>query len=149
MPPASSWTRLPARPSFPAQPLRLRQPTPPRLPLFTFGCSAPAPEAAAIAEPPIADEGLRKPGPVRITDGPSLANGCLAHVQDLESRPELNGDIVTLATFDPAADRWECNLGGGDGLRLRLAKLSPIPDLDRVTVHVGELSSAAQIGVRK
>ena len=47
-------------------------------------------------------------------------------MQHLQSRPELNGEIVQLDAFDPEADRWECLFGNGDGLRLRPAKLGPV-----------------------
>ena len=63
---------------------------------------------------------------VRITKGPDLVLGGFARVQHLQSRPELNGEIVQLDAFDPEADRWECLFGNGDGPRLRPAKLGPV-----------------------
>ena len=52
--------------------------------------------------------------------------GGFARVQHLQSRPELNGEVVQLNTFDAGADRWECSFGDGQGLRLRPATLAPL-----------------------
>ncbi|KAG8467105.1 hypothetical protein KFE25_000421 [Diacronema lutheri] len=55
-----------------------------------------------------------------------LAAGASACVHSLQGRPELNGEIVTLVTFDEAAARWVCRTADGGRVALRNANLQPV-----------------------
>eukprot|EP00304_Pavlova_gyrans_P006734 CAMPEP_0206043280 /NCGR_PEP_ID=MMETSP1466-20131121/8483_1 /ASSEMBLY_ACC=CAM_ASM_001126 /TAXON_ID=44452 /ORGANISM="Pavlova gyrans, Strain CCMP608" /LENGTH=312 /DNA_ID=CAMNT_0053418075 /DNA_START=20 /DNA_END=959 /DNA_ORIENTATION=+ len=55
-----------------------------------------------------------------------LAAGTRACVHSLQSRPELNGEIVTLASWDGQAMRWVCRLADGGRVALREANLQPV-----------------------
>ena len=114
--------------------------------------SAPAKTRPPSATPPNTELGWGKPGATRITDRPSsacggvtgdaaaapasaepaLLAGAFAWAQGLKGRPELNGGFFWLERHDPEADRWECQTGSGDWLRLRPANLAPFrqPDGD-------------------
>jgi len=41
----------------------------------------------------------------------------------LESRPELEGSLVTLHFFDPAVARWAVSLETGESIRVRATNL--------------------------
>lgn len=55
-----------------------------------------------------------------------LCRGGTACVHSLQGRPELNGEIVTLGSFDGAADRWVCRTQDGGNVSLRAANLQPV-----------------------
>ena len=61
---------------------------------------------------------------------PALLAGDLAEVHGLVGRPELNGELLRLERHDRPADRWECETGEGEWLRLRPANLRPLRAAD-------------------
>ena len=61
---------------------------------------------------------------------PALLAGDLAEVHGLVGRPELNGELLRLERHDRPADRWECEIGEGEWLRLRPANLRPLRAAD-------------------
>jgi hypothetical protein len=57
---------------------------------------------------------------------PPLAAGASVCVHSLQARPELNGEIVTLMSFDAATERWICRTSDGGRVALRSANLQPV-----------------------
>lgn len=55
-----------------------------------------------------------------------LDEGSHACVHSVTSRPELNGEVVTVVAWDTHAQRWICAMQGGGQVALREANLQPI-----------------------
>ena len=71
----------------------------------------PAPETDASAAPP-----------------PALLAGCLATLQRLVKRPDLERTLVELSRFDASVDRWVCLTSRGEQLCIRPSNLLPVPE---------------------
>ena len=69
--------------------------------------------AAASAEPPRA-----------------LHAGGFAYVTGIAGRTGLNDEVIQLGRLDTTADRWVCEKGDGEMLRIRPANLVPLSDDD-------------------
>ncbi|KAJ1636562.1 hypothetical protein T492DRAFT_958670 [Pavlovales sp. CCMP2436] len=58
----------------------------------------------------------------------ALVVGGRACVHSLAGRPELNGELVSLLSYDDAASRWTCRTSDGGRVALRVANLQPMRD---------------------
>ena len=61
-----------------------------------------------------------------------LVAGRVAHIQGLKSRPELEGCLIELKSFDADAGRWICTRSGAEQLRIVPDKLQPIEESHQV-----------------
>mmetsp|Transcript_56299 Transcript_56299/g.112891 ORF Transcript_56299/g.112891 Transcript_56299/m.112891 type:complete len:176 (-) Transcript_56299:51-578(-) len=69
--------------------------------------------------------------------GAELRPGVRVRLADLQARPDLNGTVGTIASFDTAKERWAVNLSNGDGTKLFKAA-------NLVTLEVEQADSVSQ-----